>query len=71
MRKQDAEKLYVAVNSKPFVDALLHYSELRVSHLKDKLVMCTTLEELQKIQGAIEEIGRLKTLRDEVNEAKD
>jgi len=71
MNKKDAEKLLILVNSRPNVDALEFYMGLRIDFLKDQLTSATSIEEVRKYQGAIEELKRLKTLRDEVNNPRD
>lgn len=71
MKKKDAEKLLSLVNSKPSVDALVFYMELRIEYLKEQLVSAVSIEDVRRIQGAIEEIKRLNTLRDEVNNPRD
>lgn len=71
MKKQDAEKLYVLANDKKVNDALLHYVELRISHLKDVLSTADTLDSIRKYQGAIEELKWIYHLRDDVNNPRD
>jgi hypothetical protein len=71
MKKKDAEFLLPLVNSKEMMDRLIHYMELRVSHLKESLVAASDIEGVKRLQGAIEEVRRLKSLRDEVLNPKD
>jgi len=71
MNKKNANELYALVNSKANMDALNFYVDLRVNFLKEQLVSAQSIEEVRRFQGAILEISRLKTLRDEVNNPKD
>lgn len=71
MIKKDAEKLYFLVNDKAAMDALSHYMLYRIEVLKEQLVTATEMNEVIKLQGAIEELKRLRHLRDEVNNPKD
>lgn len=71
MRKEDAQKLVMFVNNKDNINALLHYMSIRVEHYKDLLTYASSYEEVRKYQGAIEELNRLKTLRDEVLNPRD
>ncbi|QIG69474.1 hypothetical protein EVB79_104 [Rhizobium phage RHph_N3_13] len=67
MNKELARDLAPIVNNKLNYDALLAYMDFRIEELKNRLVSATNMEEVKSIQGAIYEIGRLKSLRDEVN----
>lgn len=67
MKKELARTLSPVVNMKVNNDALLEYMEYRISELKNELVYAQNIEDVRRVQGAIFEIGRLKTLRDEVN----
>lgn len=67
MKKELARDLAFVVNVKTSNDALLAYMEFRIEELKNRLVSASNMEEVKAIQGAIYEIGRLKSLRDEVN----
>lgn len=71
MNKKQSNELYLFVNEKANRDALEFYTELRISILKDSLVRADGIEEVRRLQGAIEEVKRLKTLRDEVINPKD
>lgn len=71
MNKKQSTELYLFVNEKTNRDALEFYTELRISALKDSLVRADGIEEVRRLQGAIEEVKRLKTLRDEVINPKD
>lgn len=71
MRKEDAQKLLFVVNNKETMDSLQHYMNLRVEHYKDLLTYAANYEEVRKYQGAIEELLRLRTLREEVLNPRD
>lgn len=71
MKRSDAEKLYFFVGSKDNLDALGFYAELRIAFLKDQLVTAKDIEEVRKYQGAIEELRRIRNLKDEVQNPKD
>lgn len=71
MNKKNAEKLLGLVNSKSNMDAIVFYVDLRIDYLKEQLVSASTVEDLRRYQGAIEELKRLKTLREEVNTPRD
>jgi len=67
MNKELARDLSYVVNVKVNYDSLLAYMDFRIEELKNRLVSASNMEEVKSLQGAIEEIKRLKTLRDEVN----
>lgn len=67
MNISDANQIKPLVDSLRAVEALEFYVNLRVTSLKDSLVHAKTMEDVQRIQGAITELVRFKTLRDEVN----
>lgn len=67
MNINDANQVRPLVDSIKALEGLEHYVNLRVITLKDSLVQASTFEEVQRIQGAIKELLRFKTLRDEVN----
>jgi hypothetical protein len=71
MNKKHAEKLLGLVNSKSNMDALVFYTDLRIDYLKEQLVNASTIEDVRRFQGAIEELKRFKTLREEVNNPRD
>ncbi len=66
MNKQDAQRLSALVGSKTNMDDLAFYMDLRISLLKDRLVNVKSWDEVLRLQGAIEEVSRLRTLREEV-----
>ena len=61
-----AKKLLPLVNVKKNTDILEAYMEYRVSELHKLLEQHEDIYKINKAQGAIQEIRRLKTLRDEV-----
>jgi hypothetical protein len=71
MKKKDSEKFTHLVNTKTIYDDLNKYAEYRIEELKDRLLYCPTWEDVKAIRGAIEELNRIKTLRDEVNNPRD
>lgn len=71
MKRSDAEKLVIFVHDKSAMDALKFYTELRVSYLKDRLTTAATMDEVLKLQGAIEELTRTKHMKEEVLNPKD
>ena len=71
MNKKEAQKLVGLVSTKTNMDDLSYYSDYRVELLKDRLATTKTWEEVQRLQGAIEEILRLKNLREEVLNPRD
>jgi len=71
MKKNDAEKLYFFVNDKNTLDAFNHLIDLRISVVKDNLTSAKDIDEVRRLQGAFEELRRMKHIRDEVNNPKD
>ena len=66
MIKEVAKQLLPLVNVKKNTDILEAYMEYRVSELHKLLEQHEDIYKINKAQGAIQEIRRLKTLRDEV-----
>ena len=66
MIKEVAKQLLPIVNVKKNTDALDVYMEYRVAELHKLLEQHEDIYNINKAQGAIQEIRRLKTLRDEV-----
>jgi len=71
MNKKDAQNFLGLVNLKANTDDLSTYADYRVQILKDRLASAKSWDEVQRIQGAIDEVTRLKTLRDEVLNPRD
>lgn len=66
MNKQDALRLSGLVNSKDNMDDIVFYMEHRISVIKDRLMGAKDWEEVLRLKGAIDELSRLKSLREEV-----
>ena len=66
MIKEIAKKLVPLVDSKNSSDLLEVYMNHRVEELHKLLEQHEDIHNIAKAQGAIQEIRRLKTLRDEV-----
>ena len=72
MIKEVAKKLLKLVNVKSNTDLLEFYAKERVQILYKQMEQLANIDEIRQMQGAIKEIKRLITLRDEVIEkAKD
>lgn len=71
MNKKEASGLVTLVSNKATLDSILEYIDFRVGVLKDSLVFARDMETVHRAQGAIEELKRFKTLRDEVLNAKE
>ena len=72
MKKELAKKLLKLVNVKSNTDLLEFYAKERVQILYRQMEQLANVDEIRQIQGAIREIKRLSTIRDEVIEkAKD
>ena len=71
MIKNDAQNVRPLVESPKSMDALMHYVNLRISTLTESLLYAQTIEQVKVIQGAVEELKRFRTLRDEVNNPRD
>ena len=72
MIKELAKKLLKLVNVKSNTDLLEFYAKERVQILYRQMDQLASVDEILQIQGAIREIKRLTTIRDEVIEkAKD
>ena len=66
MIKEVARKLLKLVNVKSNIDLLELYMNHRVAVLHKQMEQARDLDELRQTQGAIKELRRLSTLRDEV-----
>lgn len=69
MDKFTAQKLLVLVNDKIAMDALETYTKYRIEMHRNHLESVKNMEKILEIQGAIDELRRFKTLRDEVIQA--
>ena len=68
MKKEDYKELTPLVTNRISLDLLLKYSERRIETLKTFLEMEKDINRILEIQGAIMELKRFKTLREEVKE---
>ena len=68
MIKEVAKKLLKLVNVKSNTDLLEFYAKERVQILYRQIEQLASVDEIRQIQGAIREIKRLTTIRDEVIE---
>lgn len=66
MIKEVAKQLLPIVNVKKNTDALEVYMNHRIDELHKLLEQHEDIYNINKAQGAIQEVRRLKTLRDEV-----
>lgn len=66
MKRKDCEVLLPLVNSRDDMDALRHYMKVREEVLKEGLAKAATIDDVRRLQGAIEEIRRIERLREEV-----
>ena len=66
MTPEIAKKLLPLVNTKRYVDLLELYVEARISESHKLMEQSDDLRVIQMAQGAIKELRRFKTLRDEV-----
>lgn len=64
--KELAQKLLPLVNDTEVMRDLQLYIASRIAFLKDELATAKTFEEVRAMQGAIKELNRFKTLRDEI-----
>lgn len=66
MNKEDWRKLLPLVNDYQDMEILIHYANKRIEQLhKDLESPGCTLDQVRLIQGAIRELRRLMTLREE------
>lgn len=66
MDKETAKDLLKFVNDPWVLNDLHKYMKYRLDVLYKKFEYADSLDEMRKLQGAIEEIKRLKNLREEV-----
>jgi hypothetical protein len=66
MDKQFYRTLLILVNDKDVMDKVHSYATARVEVLRNQLEITQDIETICAIQGAIRELRRLETLRDEV-----
>lgn len=66
MDKKQAKSLSPIVNSKEVLDTLILYAELRIEENRKYLETASSFEQVKEYQGAIKEMKRFMTLREEV-----
>lgn len=66
MDKQQYRKLLPLVNEKEQMDRLQEYVSHRIETMRDQLEKLQDVDQLKAMQGAIRELRRFYTLRDEV-----
>ena len=66
MRKEVAKKLLKLVNVKSNTDLLELYMESRINILHKQMEQLPDMNDVRQAQGAIKELRRLQTLRNEV-----
>ncbi len=66
MDKQLYRSLLLLVNDNDTMDRVHAYVDARIEVLRDQLETTTSNDRIPALQGAIRELRRLKTLRDEV-----
>ncbi len=68
MNTTQAKSLAPLVNNKEALDALILYADIRIAENRKYLETATSFEQVKEYQGAIREMKRFITLRDEVIE---
>jgi len=68
MDTKQAKSLAPLVNNKEALDSLIFYAELRIEDNRKYLETAKSFEQVKEYQGAIREMKRFITLRDEVVE---
>ena len=68
MDKQQYRDLLPLVNDKAIMELLEVYAKARIELRRDQLETPKDLQRISEIQGALAELRRIKTLRDEVIE---
>ena len=66
MIKEVAKKLLKLVNVKSNTDLLELYMNDRISIINKQMEQAPNMQDINQMQGAIKELRRLQTLRDEV-----
>ena len=67
MTKEESKRFTFLVNDPKSNAALSDYADYRIMKLSANLLNIQTIEELKAVQAAIQELRRLKGLREEVN----
>ena len=66
MDKQFIRSLLPLVNDKTSMNLLQTYADARISQHLTQMSMETDMERVKRIQGAVAELRRISTLRDEI-----
>jgi hypothetical protein len=66
MDKQFIRSLLPLVNDKTSMDLLQTYADARISQHLNQMSMEKDMERVKRIQGAVAELRRISTLRDEI-----
>tara|TARA_R110001592_G_scaffold39340_2_gene129462 strand:+ start:370 stop:585 length:216 start_codon:yes stop_codon:yes gene_type:complete len=66
MDKQFIRSLLPLVNDKTSMELLQTYADARISQHLNQMSMETDMERVKRIQGAVAELRRISTLRDEI-----
>jgi hypothetical protein len=66
MEKELYRRLLMFVNTEAHYEALVEYSVVRIAILLQQLSTEKNIDRIREIQGAVAEIKRIATLRDEV-----
>ena len=66
MDKQFIRSLLPLVNDKTSMDLLQTYADARISQHLNQMSMEKDMERVKRIQGAVAELRRITTLRDEI-----
>ena len=66
MKKEVAKKLLKLVNVKSNTDLLELYMNDRISIIHKQMEQAPNMQDINQMQGAIKELRRFQTLRDEV-----
>ena len=65
MDKSFYRNILLMVNSKDTFEMLQSYAEVRIAALREHLETATDIDMVRKLQGSIQELKRIRTLREE------
>jgi len=68
LQDNTVRKLLPMVNNRQNEERIAAYVSDRISYLHKQLEQCSTVEEMNKVQGQLKEVRRLGTLKDEVTQ---
>ena len=66
MNRQDYRALLLLVNTKEQYSLLKEYADKRIATLLNQLSTETDMDRVKRTQGAVAELRKIETLRDEV-----